>query len=113
MMLTTALWLLLIVYLARMVFDRGAARALPPDWSQRAEREIVRLRGEVERLSGQVDRLEEEQSFLLRLLDTQERPSLQRGSSSIDRTPGAELGGRDRDADPPSTGDPNGHTRGH
>lgn len=101
MMFTTALWLLLIVYLARMVFNRGGPEALPPDWARRTDGEVARLRAEVDRLSGQVDRLVEEQSFLLRLLEPEERPALRPGPEPAD-APG-----------PSPMGDPDGHTRGH
>lgn len=94
-MFSTALWILLIVYLAKMVMGRGSANALPPDWARRAEGEITRLRGEVDRLSGEVGRLTEEQSFLLRLLEGPERRPL----PPADRFPSP-------------TGEPNGDTRG-
>jgi hypothetical protein len=84
MMFTPAILLLLAALLALRSLRGSAGWRLPADWAARTELEVTRLRGEVERLSSEVTRLEEEQSFLLRLLGTETRPELHRGSGPAD-----------------------------
>jgi hypothetical protein len=80
MMFMTAIWLLLILLLVRQLWGGGGRAQLPPGWTAETEREMARLREEVDRLGREVARLNDEQSFVVRLLETRERPSLGPGS---------------------------------
>ena len=60
--------------IARAVADRISSEVRPEAMPDRAE--LRRLREEVERLSSDVARLQEEQSFMVRLLDESERKKL-------------------------------------
>lgn len=75
MMFMAFLWLVALLLLVRWLAGPEAGR-LPPERARRAEAELGRLREEVDRLSRQVDRLSDEQGFLLRLLESGERPAL-------------------------------------
>ncbi len=79
MMFIGMFWLVMLVLLVRWMIPLESKRALPEE-TRRLEGEVERLRDEVDRLSGQVQRLLDEQSFLLRLLDSGEGPpALSRG----------------------------------
>lgn len=93
MMITAVLSLFLVAFLLRRLVSAPDGRLPPGDWAARADLEMGRLRDEVERLSGEVRRLEEEQSFLLRLVEGKERSALERGSESGPRGPDAAPGG--------------------
>jgi hypothetical protein len=80
MMFMAVFWLLAVVLIVRWLVVPGPSR-LPPEQAQRTEAELGRLREDVDRLGRQVDRLLEEQTFLLKLLDSGDRPRLpERGS---------------------------------
>lgn len=90
MMFIGLFWLVAILLLARWIFFPDPARALPPDYTRRTDAELARLREEVERLAGEVDRLQDEQGFLLRLLEQGESPPrLPAGEDAPPRAPDA------------------------
>ena len=75
--------LILAIALGVWLIDGGPAdliRAIGGHGSSPdASRELKRLREEVDRLSADVARLSDEQTFLLRLMETQERDRLEVG----------------------------------
>jgi hypothetical protein len=85
MILMTALWLLVILLLLRHLRGGDSRGQLPPGWTAETEREMARLREEVDRLGREVARLNDEQSFMVRLLETRERPSLAPGPDPPER----------------------------
>ena len=90
-MLMMLLGFLIIALLARELLGRDADQTLPRASAARLESEVERLRAELERLAAEVNRLEEEQSFLLRLLGTEERPSLRAGAAPRSTPPPSEV----------------------
>jgi hypothetical protein len=71
MMMFSLVWLLILVVIVLRFAERNdARRRLPREGGGSADAELARLREDVDRLSSQVERLLEEQSFVLRLLES-------------------------------------------
>ena len=68
--------------IAKAYADR-ISRQLPPE-SETTRAEMARLKDEVERLAVQVSRLEEEQSFMVKLLDDGARRKLGEGRPKVE-----------------------------
>lgn len=68
--------------IAKAYADR-ISRQLPPE-ADTMRAEISQLREEVERLSGQVSQLQDEQGFLVRLLETTDRRQLSEGPGDVE-----------------------------
>lgn len=85
MMFFGLFWLIALLLVVRWMFPPDDSRRLASAEVERLNAELARLRDEVDRLGGQVERLQDEQSFLLRLLEAGEPPRPLAGPPENDR----------------------------
>lgn len=86
----TILIIFAVIFVLAPIAQAYAKRLERPLADPNALNEIARLREELDRLSAHVARLDDEQQFMVRLLDEGERPALPpRRTAKPDRDPAA------------------------